>query len=233
MKVLQFLFILMTFSCLIIPNKLYVNTRNLIPCYDVYIIQDTPEYVKVFSDFTSLETERIVLRKVQQDDLDAIHAFASDSEVTKYTSGLETSQTKQDTQLIIDIVLKRYKENEAARWAIVYKPDNKVIGICGFVDYSSVFRRAEIGYVLCKNYWGKGIATEAAQVVIDFGFKNLMLNRIEATCDVDNKGSAHVLEKLNMTCEGILRQHLRSKGKFQDRKMYSILKSEWEKIDRK
>ena len=69
--------------------------------------------------------------------------------------------------------------------------------------------------------------TEAVKAAIDFGFSNMPLNRIEARCDLENIASARVLEKVGMKFEGLLRQHIYSKGSYHDMKMYSILKQEW------
>lgn len=85
------------------------------------------------------------------------------------------------------------------------------------------------GYCLNRNFWGKGYATETAKVLLRFGFDQLNLHRIFATCDPANIASAHVLEKIGMQLEGHLREHKWAKGKWCDSLLYAILDYEWKK----
>jgi ribosomal-protein-alanine N-acetyltransferase len=87
--------------------------------------------------------------------------------------------------------------------------------------------RAEIGYALSRRYWGEGYMSEAVNAVIEFGFREMLLNRIMARCEVNNIASARVMEKVGMQLEGILRQHLFVKGRYWDLKIYSILREEF------
>lgn len=88
--------------------------------------------------------------------------------------------------------------------------------------------RAEIGYVISTKNWGKGYGTEVANAVISFGFEQMELERIQARCFIDNIASQRVMEKVGMTYEGTLRKAMFVKGKFQDIKIYSILREEFE-----
>jgi ribosomal-protein-alanine N-acetyltransferase len=87
--------------------------------------------------------------------------------------------------------------------------------------------RAEIGYVIGRKYWGEGLMTEAVKEVIRFGFERMNLNRIQATCFPENIGSYRVMEKAGMKFEGTLREQMFIKGRFQDLKLYSILRKEY------
>ncbi len=86
--------------------------------------------------------------------------------------------------------------------------------------------RAEIGYALSREYWGQGYMTECVKRLIEFGFKNMDLVRIEARCVLMNIGSSRVMEKSGMELEGTLRKHILIKGKFEDVKIYSIIKED-------
>ncbi|GJM70102.1 hypothetical protein HMSSN036_23180 [Paenibacillus macerans] len=88
--------------------------------------------------------------------------------------------------------------------------------------------RAEIGYVLSKQYWNKGIMTEVVRRIIEFSFKELELVRVEAKCHPKNVGSAKVMEKSEMKFEGVLRRYLWAKEELQDVKLYSIIRDEFE-----
>jgi len=85
----------------------------------------------------------------------------------------------------------------------------------------------EIAYALSRKYWRKGLMTEAVKEVIKFGFEKMNLNRIYARCFPENIGSYRVMEKAEMQFEGILRKQMFIKGKFQDMKLYSILRREY------
>nr|WP_245780802.1 GNAT family protein [Gracilibacillus orientalis] len=98
------------------------------------------------------------------------------------------------------------------------------MGTCSFVDWSNEHKKAEIGYVLNKNYWGNGFASEAIKEVIKFGFESVHLNRIEGGCDTDNIGSGKVMLKAGFEYEGTLRKNEFIKGEFRDTKVFSILK---------
>lgn len=84
-----------------------------------------------------------------------------------------------------------------------------------------------MGYVISQDYWNKGIATEAANEVIKFGFNEMDLVRIQARCVVENIGSARVMEKAGMSFERIIRKGILMKGKHRDLKIYSILNEEF------
>ena len=90
-------------------------------------------------------------------------------------------------------------------------------------------KRAEIGYCIRRENWGKGIATEVAGGLIRYGFSDLKMHRIEAKCDPDNIASYIVMEKNGMQREGILRQDKNIRGEWRDSYIYSILSHEWSK----
>ncbi|WP_328805602.1 GNAT family protein [Paenibacillus apii] len=103
------------------------------------------------------------------------------------------------------------------------------MGSCSFVSWDDNNRRAELGYVLSNQYWNQGIMTEVIRRIIEFGFKDLDLIRIEARCLPSNLGSLKVMEKIGMKYEGVLRRHIWAKNDFQDLKMYSIIRDDFER----
>ena len=105
-----------------------------------------------------------------------------------------------------------------------------MIGTCGFTSFSIENNSAEIGYVLNKNFWGKGIAPKVARMVMEYGFVELGLNRIEAKYMVENDSSRRVMEKCLMTSEGVLRSAIYSKNRYRDIGVYSILREEYFKF---
>ncbi len=180
----------------------------------------------VFGDRQSLETPRLLLRRLALDDAGDVFAYASDPEVARYTAW-NAHRTIDDTLLFLNGVLTLYANRQVAPWGVVHKADRKVIGTCGFVSWNVRHHRAEIAYAIGHRYWNQGLTTEAVREIIAFGFTRMQLNRIEARCDVPNVASARVMEKAGMTFEGVLREHMFVKDAFVDLKLYSILRNEW------
>jgi ribosomal-protein-alanine N-acetyltransferase len=180
----------------------------------------------VFGNLPPLETERLLLRKIGVDDADDMFEYGRDPEVTKYLMW-EPHRTVDDSIEFIRWVMRQYDAGEIAPWGMEIKETGKFIGTVGYHEWNVRHGRAEIGYSLARSFWGLGYMTEAVRAVIDFGFGVMGLNRVEANCFIENKGSARVMEKCGMKFEAILRQHLFVKGRYEDVKMYSILRREW------
>ena len=102
-----------------------------------------------------------------------------------------------------------------------------MIGTVGFVWVNDESNSAEIGYSLSREYWGRGLMTEALQCVISQCFKAARFNRIEAQHDIRNPASGRVMEKCGMKKEGVLRSRFRSKHEYVDAAVWSILASEY------
>ena len=181
---------------------------------------------KVLKDLPTLETERLILRKMTLDDAEAVFAYASDPEVTRYVIW-DTHRAIEDSKRFLHTVVERYENAEAADWGIVYKGNGRFIGGCGIVQWNSDHARAEMGYVLSREHWGRGLIPEAVRAMITFGFERMSLNRIEARCMTENVASARVMEKARMIYEGTFQQREYIKGAYRDIKLYAILKSEY------
>lgn len=182
---------------------------------------------RVFADLPELETERLLLRKMRPDDAEAMFAYASDPEVTRYVLW-ETHHSIEDSESFLRSATEGYERGDFGAWGIVLKDSGAFIGTCGLGDrYAPEHTRAELGYVLSREHWGRGIMTEAVRAVIRFGFGRLELNRIEARCIAENAASARVMEKAGMTYEGTLREREFIKGAYRDMKLYSILRRKY------
>jgi ribosomal-protein-alanine N-acetyltransferase len=180
----------------------------------------------VFGDLPVLPTERLRLRRLDLDDAPDVFAYASDPEVSRYTTW-EAHKTIQDSLAFLMSAIELYKTFQVAPWGMEHKREAKIIGTCGFVYWNLRHRRAEIAYALARPYWNQGYTTEAVRAVLDFGYRVMGLNRIEARCDVPNVASARVMEKAGMKFEGVLRRHMFVKNTYVDLKMYSVLRNEW------
>jgi [ribosomal protein S5]-alanine N-acetyltransferase len=173
-----------------------------------------------------LETERLLIRELTVDDTDAVHVYASDPNVVRYM--IWGPNTEQDTQDHIQRCLNMQKQNPRVdyEFAVVLKKSGQLIGGCGMHVEEPL--QAEFGYCFNTAYWGKGYASEASMALLHFGFGELGLHRIFATCRPANIGSAKVMQKAGMKYEGHLREHIRHKGQWHDSYLYAILKHEFD-----
>jgi ribosomal-protein-alanine N-acetyltransferase len=186
----------------------------------------------IFGDLPTLETERLILRKLKSDDAADIFAYASDPKVARYTTW-QPHTSLENSKGLIDYVLGQYDRGEVAPWAMVHKRDDRMVGTVGFIDWHVRHARAETGYALARPYWNRGLTTEAMRAVVDFGFRAMHLNRIQGVCVVENIGSGRVMEKVGMTLEGVRREYEvgDTPSTYLDIAMYAILRREWE-VDR-
>jgi RimJ/RimL family protein N-acetyltransferase len=182
---------------------------------------------RVFADLPELETERLLLRKMRFDDAEAMFAYASDPEVSRYVLW-DTHRSIEDSEGFLRSAMEGYERGDFGGWGVVLKDDGAFVGTCGIdVGYAPEHARAELGYVLSREHWGKGLMPEAVRAVIRFGFGRMGLNRVEARCIAENTASARVMEKAGMNYEGTLREREFIKGAYRDIKLYSILRREY------
>ena len=182
---------------------------------------------RVFSHLPELITPRLTLRRMLVSDTEDMYEYASRQDVTKYLAWYPHS-SRDYTREYLQYLGGRYAAGMFYDWAVVYEPDCKMVGTCGFTSFNCSSDIAEVGYVLNPEYWGKGIATEALSRVLQFGFEELGLNRIEAKFIQGNDRSRRVMEKVGMSFEGILRESMMVKGSYMNIGICSILRSEWQ-----
>jgi ribosomal-protein-alanine N-acetyltransferase len=146
------------------------------------------------------ETDRLRLRAFAPDDLDDLYAVFGDREVMKYISGGKP-RTKDATRKGLLRSIAGWRERGFGLWAVAEKKSNRVVGYCGLM-YLEDTPDVELAYGLAKSAWGKGFATEAARVALQFGLAELKLRRIVAVVNPRNTASQRVLEKLGMKYTG-------------------------------
>jgi ribosomal-protein-alanine N-acetyltransferase len=178
--------------------------------------------VFTWQQFPRLETRRLVLRQITSLDAEDIFRIYSDEEVMRYW-GSPPHRSIYQTRVMIDEISSSFQAQEGIRWGITLKDDGRFIGSGGHWRLMKRHFRAEIGYELARDCWGKGIMAEALEAIIQFGFKQLELHSIEAQVDPENTRSAHLLEKLRFQREGYLRESYYSDGIFTDTVIYSRL----------
>lgn len=172
----------------------------------------------------NLRTNRLLLRPLTLRDAESVFAYASNPEVARYMPW-EAHRTVGDSRTFLKSVVDGYREG-GLNWGIVYVGDGRFVGTCG-MEEEREHARAEVGYVLHRSYWGRGLMPEAVAAVIRRGFENEGLERIQARCDAENVASARVMEKAGMSYEGTLRRYQRTKGRLRDMRFYAILREEY------
>jgi len=174
-----------------------------------------------------LATEPLLLRDFIEDDWQAVHEYAVDPEVVRFMDwGPNTEQQTKD--FIARTIGHRQEEpRRAFELAVVLKDSNRLIGGCGLRISRPEHHCGDIGYIFNRQFWGHGYATEASRAIVRFGFEQCGLHRIFATCDAQNAGSAHVLEKLGMRREGHFLHDKWQREQWRDSFLYAILVDEW------
>ena len=175
-----------------------------------------------FTPFPNLETERLLLRRVNENDVNEVFALRSNPETMKYIPR-PLVKTTDDALEHIAMIDSKIINNEGINWAITYKDNPKLIGIIGHYRIKAEHFRAEVGYMLLPEYNGKGIVSEAVKEVVKYGFNEMKLHSIEAIIDPENFGSEKVLQKCGFVKEAHLKENEFYEGRFLDTVIYSIL----------
>ena len=175
-----------------------------------------------FSPFPNLESERLLLRPVKSSDVEEVFAIRSDPDTMKYIPR-PLAKTKQDALDHIEMVSKGIEENEFINWGITIKGDDKLIGMICLLRMQPDNFRTEIGYILHPDFHGKGIMSEATQVIIDYAFNILNFHSLEAVIDPRNSASEKLLLKFQFVKEAHLKENEFYNGVFLDTVIYSKL----------
>lgn len=170
---------------------------------------------KIFSNMPQLETPRLLLRRLQVLDAVDMYDYARRADVTKYLTWCPHPSVGY-TRDYLEYVAVRCEAGEFFDWAIEEKSSGRMVGTCGFTSFDYRSDCGEVGYVLNPAVWGHGYATEALRAVIDFGFEQLHLHRIEARFIRGNDASRHVMERVGMSYEGMLRGAMLIKHEYRD-----------------
>jgi len=147
--------------------------------------------------FPEINTERLILRKIEESDSDAILFLRSDEAINKFIQRPEHSRTKNIADAIKHIkkLNAETENNKSFSWGISLKSDPKIIGTICLWNFSDNFKIAEVGYDLNPIFQRKGIMSEALKRVVSFGFGELNLDKIEAFTHIQNGNSKKLLEK--------------------------------------
>lgn len=169
-------------------------------------------------------TQRLIFRDFRRTDIPAVHEYASDPEVTRWSTW--GPNTLEQTTSFVEEAARPGPGKDRASYSLAAVLDGTTIGSVAVWVTDSADRNGELGYTFHRAHWGNGYATEAVGHLLTLGFDALQLERITATCHPGNGGSIRVLEKSGFTPEGLLRSHRLVNGVRRDSKLFSILRED-------
>ncbi len=172
--------------------------------------------------FPELETDRLLLRELDEKDTRALYIILSRADVTVHY-GQEPFNTIEEARSLLAIFNMNYSMQKGIRWGIVEKSSGNLIGTIGYHAWHQKHKRAEIGYELHPDFWSKGYGSEAITEVISYGFSALQLNRISAIVYPENVPSQKMLERAGFHKEGTLAKYMVQNNHIYDCFMYCLL----------
>lgn len=179
-----------------------------------------------FKDFPVLESERLLLRKLNLTDAQELQIIRSDERVMKYMDS-ERHTTLEFSENFVSENLAMYTQKRGLFWAIIEKSSQSFLGDFVFRKIDSKNSRAEIGYTLKPEFWGKGFMKEAMTEIINFGFNQFNLHSIEANINPENDNSRGILKKMGFQKEAYFRENYFFNGNYLDSEIYSLLKTDF------
>ncbi|MGD6967487.1 GNAT family N-acetyltransferase [Rossellomorea vietnamensis] len=173
-----------------------------------------------------IDGERIYLKELEQSDWRGVHSYASHELSSRYQVWGPNTEEESITFVKLAVEDGRRKPRTRFIFVIIHQGDDKVIGAVELTIKDIHNGAGAIGYIIHPDWWRNGFATEASKLLIHYGFRELKLHRIQATCNPENIASIKVLEKIGMTREGRMRDHLKMKEGWRDSLLYSILEDD-------
>lgn len=164
-----------------------------------------------------LETDRLILRPLDEKDVDAIYAMRSDADIMRF---IREPQNRAESANWVELVSSRWKNEQIGFCAMIEKSTGKFVGWCGLWELKET-GEIEVGYAVAKEFWEKNLATEAAIEFLNYAFEKLEIEKVVAVARSENTASRRVMEKIGMQYDYT--------GKFYERDLvhYSIAKEEF------
>ena len=174
-----------------------------------------------------IRTSRLLIREFQGSDREALLAVVRDPDQIKHM------RLFLDTESQLDDFLSRVTTGASAEprlewhFAVEAAATGRCLGSCCLMVEADAPSSAELGYWFLREAWGKGHATEASAAMLELGFRRLGFHRVWGQCHAQNAASARVMEKLGMTYEGTLREHMWLRGSYRSSRVYGMLEGEY------
>ena len=182
----------------------------------------------LFREFPFLESDEIILKKVEPGDAESLNEILTNANLYKYRPG-NPLKTFDAVKKVVGHYERDFNKHKTMFLGIFLKEENnKLVGIAEIFEFDYQAERVEVGYTVNESYWGRGIATYATKLMLDYLFNVIGVNSIQASTLPINEKSKNVLKRCGFTYEGTLRQakHWTGIG-IVDLEMYSILKAEY------
>ena len=176
-----------------------------------------------------LKGKRINLRSFKKSDAESLCENIKPKIIKRYTANIPHPYNLKHAIIFIKKSKLRERKKEEYSLGIELKETKKIIGGISLMKIDLKNKNAELGYWLGKNYWGRGLTTEAVGLMLDFAFNKMKLNSVYARVFEENKGSSKVLIKSGFKQEGVQRQRFYRFGRWHHMPQYSILKHEYKK----
>ena len=186
-------------------------------------------YTQFFKPFPTIETDRLILRKIKKSDAKDLYEYCS-SEVSAKYSLWEPHEDLGVTRQYISWLLRSEKRGEYFTWGIELKSSGKLIGTVSLPSIDKDYKVAEIGYGIIDSYWGNGYASEAIKAIMEYGFCTVGFICINAKIMKENSASVRVASAVGMQCDGLLRNGVYCKGKAHDVYVFSMLDTDYKEL---
>lgn len=174
----------------------------------------------------SFSTARLTIRRMEMGDEAALFALKSDADVTRLY-GEAPHASVEETRRWVQECIDAFQSRSAMVWSLVLRSTVSVIGMACLWNLRQEHRCAEVGFELDPRFWRQGLMSEALETILEYGFSNLGLNRIEATPLAINQASRSLLLKFGFREEGVLRQRVLHEGRYLDEMYLALLHEEW------
>lgn len=173
----------------------------------------------------TIELDGARLRPLCGTDADALYDYLRDPAVTALTSYPVASRSLAEA--VIERATRRWAAGEPSKWGLALGPDDRVVGTCGFNEWSEPHRWAELAFDLSPAHWGTGLMRRAVAAVLHWTFRGDQIDRVHAFVRIDNLRSQGLLERSGLVREGCLRRYRVCRGQPHDFFVYALLRSDW------
>ncbi len=191
----------------------------------------TEKIRETFKDIPTLESDRLIYKRIVPENAQDMYDYSKCEEVTRYLLWIPHTGLAQ-TEKYIKLLQKKYDNGSFWDFGLTHKDDGKFIGTCGITSIDDEMKTIEIGYVLAPEYWGMGLAPEAARTVMKFCFETFGAEKICGKFMEGNNGSMRVMTKLGMSLEGIYRKSMYVKGEYKTIHVYEITKDKFFEVNK-
>lgn len=173
-----------------------------------------------------LDTPRLRLRPLRDDDVPALFEIFGDPEAMKYWSHPPLTDL-EGARTLLGEIRAYFDAKTLFQWGVALRDSDRIVGTTTLFQIDYEHRRCEVGLALARAKWGKGYASEAFDRILQFAFETLDLNRIEADPDPSNAASIKLCERHGFKREGYLRERYFVNGRWDDALFYGLLRREW------